>query len=595
MVSLSPLQNNPNSGLVPLPRYILAKSAIFALLLFLGLLSGCSQWPLTGSSIATDPETAAPEPASVQDEKTPYDSMSLATALNFDDPIEEASPVWPVGPNGTASLESLEELCSTALTLAAEGEWGAARDHLYTLQDQLELPLPAEADSLYGAHRTSLGRRMWFLAGILAEQEAFGQEPTRSDSLLATGYGRLAQMAFPDSLVPATGVDLSSITADLLKVDNQAVDKWVAYFSGRGRRNFQFWLDRKAAVEELITGVLAEEGLPSELIYLAMIESGMSPRAVSSANAVGPWQFMSATANVYGLQNNWWVDERRDMELSTRAAAQYLNRLYAQFGDWALVLAAYNSGENRVDRRIRQHGHDNFWNLRLPSQTTDYVPKFIAAARIGENFEEYGFVRNEVEPLQYDVLLVDDATDLELVARCAGTSAATVRTLNPALLRGASPAGMKGYPVRIPKGSGEQARKELRKVPADRRLTWRRHKVARGETLGQIARSYGTTVSDIAKLNKMGNVHLIRPGDQLLIPMPAELAKLAAKRSAEKGHYVPPDGWKRVSYKVKSGDTLGGIARKLNVSVKHLRRVNGINKSQLIFPGQQIYAYRPGG
>ncbi|MBU8869842.1 MAG: transglycosylase SLT domain-containing protein [Gemmatimonadales bacterium] len=508
-----------------------------------------------------------------------------------------SSPVdtLPLGPDGLPTLETLENLCSTALGLTADGELGLAQDQLFTLQDLLENPLPAGTDSLYSSHHSSLGRRVWLLAGVIAEQEAFAHKPTETDSLLATGYGRLSQMAFPDSLVPATGINLTPITADLLKIDNKAVAKWIAYFTGRGRRNFQFWLDRKSAVESLITTILVEEGLPQELVYLAMIESGLSPYAVSSVNAVGPWQFMAGTAKSFGLKRNWWVDERRDFEMSTRAAARYLSQLYKQFGDWALALAAYNSGENRVDRRIRQHGHDNFWNLRLPSQTVDYVPKFIAAARIGENREEFGFAQNSAIPLGYEVLLVDDATDLDLIARCAGVTPEVVRKLNPALLRGASPAGLKDYPVRVPEGTGAAARQALAKIPADRRLTWRRHKVARGETLGQIARNYGTSVADVARLNKLGNVHLIRPGDPLLIPMPAELASKAAKRSAEKGHYVPPDGWERVSYKVRSGDTLGGIARKLRVSVKHLRRVNGIQKTNLIFPGQRIFAYRPGG
>jgi membrane-bound lytic murein transglycosylase D len=233
--------------------------------------------------------------------------------------------------------------------------------------------------------------------------------------------------------------------------------------------------------------------------------------------------------------------------------------------------------------------------MRLPSQTTDYVPKFIAAARIGEDPEKYGFQKPNIVPLRYDVLQVDDATDLELIARCAGVSSETIRRLNPALLRGASPPDMKGYPVRVPMGTGSKARDALRRVPADKRLTWRRHRVERGETLGHIARDYGTNVNDIAKLNKLGDVHLIRPGDQLLIPMPAELAKKARSRASEKGHYVPPDGYVRVSYKVKSGDTLGGVARKLGVSLAHLRKVNNIHRTNLIHPGQRLYAYRPAG
>jgi membrane-bound lytic murein transglycosylase D len=144
-------------------------------------------------------------------------------------------------------------------------------------------------------------------------------------------------------------------------------------------------------------------------------------------------------------------------------------------------------------------------------------------------------------------------------------------------------------------GTAAVCRAELRKIPADRRLTWRRHKVAKGETLSEIAGNYGTSVRDIAELNSLTSVHFIRPGDQLLIPMPATLAAKAKQRAREKGHYVPPEGYQRVSYRVKEGDTLSGIALKLGVSLKHLRRVNGLYKTSLIKPGQKLYAYRPPG
>jgi LysM repeat protein/soluble lytic murein transglycosylase-like protein len=506
---------------------------------------------------------------------------------------DEPIVVLPVGPDGYAALEDLESLCDTALELAGQGKIDLAQDHLFTLEMQVNLPLPVGADSLYIAHLRSLDRRVWLMGGVLAEQSSFLGPPSAADSLLAANYSRWAMADFPDSLVPATGIRLAGITADLLAVENQAVRKWENYFTGKGRRNFQFWLERKTAAEPLVTSILEENDLPRELIYLAMIESGMSPRAVSSVSAVGPWQFMAGTAKDHDLHISWWIDERRDMEMSTRAAATYIKYLHGRFEDWALVLAAYNSGGGRVSQKIRQHGHDNFWKMRLPTQTTDYVPKFIAAARIGENPEKYGFQIGEVTTLEYDVLRVDDATDLDLIARCAGVGSETVRQLNPALLRGASPPDTKNYPVRVPKGTGAKAGAALKRVPTDKRLTWRRHRVERGETLGHIAREYGTSVNDIAKLNKLGDVHLIRPGDQLLIPMPAELADKARSRASEKGHYVPPDGYSRVSYKVKSGDTLGGIARKLGVSVTHLRKVNNIHKTNLIHPGQRLYAYRP--
>jgi membrane-bound lytic murein transglycosylase D len=500
----------------------------------------------------------------------------------------------PVGPDGRAALPDLDNLCRTAQALSAEGLFSEAEDHLFVLNDQLELPMPAEADSNYVEHLRSLERRLVLLSAVVAEQIAFQYPPDLADSLLAASYTRLQAQGFPDSLVPATGVTLGAVTADLLKVDNKAVRRWEEYFTGRGRGSFQVWLDRKAAVDSLMSRVLAEAGLPPELIYLAMIESGFSSRAVSSAQAVGTWQFMLGTAREYDLRTNWWIDERRDVEMSTRAAAEYLTDLHARFGDWALVLAAYNTGGGRIERKIRQHGHDNFWDMRLPSQTTAHIPKFIAAARLGADPERYGFEVRHPSPLAYDILEVDDATDLALIARCCGADVSVVKELNPALLRGATPPDLKKYPVRIPRGTGAAAKAALARVPADQRLTWRRHQVQRGETLGAIAGRYGTSVGDIAKLNKLRNVQLIRPGDHLLIPMPAELASKARERSAEKGHYVPPSGFERVSYKVKSGDTLSGVARRLGVTLNHLRKVNNIHRSSMIKPGQMLYAYRPG-
>lgn len=515
---------------------------------------------------------------------------------------------------GRASLPSLEKLSRTALTLAAEGQLDAAQDHLFVLADQAELPPPAGADSLYVEQRASLLRRAGLLAAVLAEQYAFAGDPVAADSLLADGYARLGQLAFPDSLVPATGAHLPAITVDLLKVDNQAVTRWVNYFSGRGRDHFQIWLERRAEVDSMITAILDENGLPRELIYLAMIESGLSPRAVSYAKAVGYWQFMAPTGRNNGLRIDWWIDERRDLEASTRAACRYLRTLYNQFGDWALVLAAYNTGEGRVERTINRHGHDDFWNLKLPQQTVDHIPKFIAAARIGEDPERYGFTVPAARPVQYDLLPVDAATDLKVVAHCAGVEESVITALNPALVRGLAAPDGKPYHVKVPRGSGGAAQVALAKLPAEKRLTWSRHRVARGETLGRIAGKYGTSVAEIARANKLAKPYLIHPGDELLIPMPGQLSAQAAARLADagsagqkakaatstkssakskSGRYEPPAGWERVTYQVKRGDTVGAIAQKLGVTVKHLRQVNGLPRSNLIRAGQRLHAWKP--
>jgi len=530
----------------------------------------------------TDTTSATPGPEWTGATPSPADSLRRVPSA----PPLSGEPIL-------TDLPELAALFQAALQLTAEGQYDRAADQLFALEDHIP-HLDQPADSTTTFHLSSLDRRRYLLGAILAEIQATEPTGAAHDSLLATSYTALVAAGLPDSLVPATGVQLDPMTADLLAVDNRAVRNWESYFKGRGRRTFQLWLDRKAAADSLIGTILAAENLPPELIYLAMIESGLSSRAVSSAGAVGPWQFMPGTAKDYGLRQNWWLDERRDLELSTRAAAHYLKDLYARFGDWALVLAAYNSGGGLVSRKIRQHGHDNFWAMRLPTQTTAYVPKFIAAAHLGQDPARYGFTVPTQKPLRYDILPVNDATDLTLIARCAGVAPSAVASLNPALLRSASPPNSKRFPVRIPAGTKTKAARQLAAVPRDKRLTWRQHRVKRGETLGGIAHTYGTSASDIARVNKMKNLHLIRPGDQLLIPMPPELVGKARQRAAENGHYVPPAGYKRVSYRVKPGDNLGGIARKLHVTIRHLRKVNNIHHTNLIHPGDRIYAYRPG-
>lgn len=545
------------------------------------LLVGCSGV----APVATD---ATQPPAEIAYIEVPSEPEPLP-----EDPVPVFEPDWPDAPAGESSPEQWEELNQLALEHLARRELHQARDAIFQLQALAAGPQPAAEDSLYLEHRRSVNRRIGLLAALLAEQEAFGGDPALADSVLAAGYLTSTGLGLPDSLVPATGTELSPFQADLLKVNHEKVDRWLDYFTGRGRRHFQLWLERAAVIGPSITEILVDEGLPTELLYLSMIESGLNPRARSNVGAVGAWQFMPGTARGYGLAMDWWVDERRDLERSTRAACRYMQRLHDEFGDWALVLASYNGGEGRVRRQLRDNGHTNFWDYRLPRQTVEYVPKFIAAARIGTDPEAFGFEVPGLPHAPTEVLTVSDATDLALIASCADLPEKQVYDLNPALLRRATPPGRKDYPVYLPEGTAARARANLRKVPATKRLTWRKHEVQRGETLGHIAQQWGTTVRGIQEANSLGRSTLIRPGDQLLIPMPAELQALARKRAEAAGRYVPPAGHEKVTYRVKSGDTLGAIARRLGVSVNHLKRVNGIKNPRRLRIGQRLAAYRP--
>lgn len=544
---------------------------------------------ITASKMAAEPDTASAVAAAATS-----DPAAAAAEVAVDAPDEAPEAVLRDYLQERPDLAQLDDLYRQCLRLMAGGNLDPARDILILLRDEAAATVPADDDSLAAAFLGSLERRASLLAGVLAEQSALRTGPAGADSLLDKAYADIRGFSFPDSLVPLSGPSRRAVEADLLRVEHDRVAGWIEYFTGNGRTQMRRWLDRKTAAEGVIYPILDRAGLPRELIYLAMIESGLSSAARSSVGAVGPWQFMPGTARHFRLRCDWWVDERRDLGMATEAAATYLTQLYARFGDWALVLAAYNAGEGRVERAIRLAGKDDFWTLRLPWQTRNHIPKFIAAARIGADPAAYGFEPSTAAPLAYDVIDVTDATDLGLIAECADAPAAEVARLNPGLLRGATPPGRGDYPVRVPAGTGKAAMRKLRRVPRDQRLTWRRHVVAPGETTGGIALAYGTTVSDIARINRLRDVAMIHPGDKLLIPMPAELAARAQKRITEKGYYVPPEGYDRVSYRVKKGDTLGGIARKLGVTLTHIRKVNNIHGTSLIRPGQRIYAYRPG-
>ena len=319
---------------------------------------------------------------------------------------------------------------------------------------------------------------------------------------------------------------------------NARVDKWIAYYTGRGRERFQMWIDRSGPYMKLLTRNLRAEGVPEELANLVFVESGFNMNAQSRARAVGPWQFIRGTAKIFGLEMTPYKDERRDPEASTRAAARYLRKLYAMFdGSWPLALAAYNSGEGRVQRAIRSQKTEDFWKLKLPRETRDYVPQFLAAMEIASNPERYDFRPPEHSMWTYDVVTVPGAVDLKLIAEVSAVPLDELKRLNPALVRHRAPAAEAGASLRVPHGAGDDVqavldsvydpkpltKKELRQATRAHRLEirasgrGRTHLVRRGETLSHIARRYGVSVSHLVKRNSLRSAGSIRAGQRLRI------------------------------------------------------------------------------
>lgn len=371
---------------------------------------------------------------------------------------------------------------------------------------------------------------------------------------------------------------------DVPVVVNNEVERFIRYFQTRGRPFFVKWLERSRRYLPLLKEILYEMDLPEDLAYLALIESGFNPHARSRANAVGVWQFMAWTARKYGLRVDWWIDERRDPEKATYAAARYLRDLYGRFGSWHLAAAGYNGGEGRIRSAIRRHKTDDFWKLAsyrrpLRKETRDYIPKYIAAMMIAKDPGRYGFTElNYMEPVSYDKVPVPYPTDIKVIAKAAGTTVEEIRRLNPELRRWFTPPDYPDYQIKIPEGRAEVFKKNMSRIPRPERLRFRTHRVRRGESLWVIARRYRTPIRAIMYLNNIKNPRRIRAGSTIVVPVRAE--KTARRRSA-----TPPPN----TYTVRKGDTLWEISRRFGVELERILEWNDLPSADRIRPGQRIY------
>lgn len=408
---------------------------------------------------------------------------------------------------------------------------------------------------------------------------------------------------------------------DIPIVFNDAVQYFVRHFSTEKRKVFAGWLKRSKRYAPMIKEILREHGLPEDLIYLAMIESGFNARAYSPAKACGPWQFIYATGGRYGLRVNHWVDERRDPEKSTVAAALYLKDLFNQFGCWHLAAASYNAGEKRIERAIEKHETDNFWELRkyntLPRETKEYIPRLLAAAIIAKDPEKFGFTNIDYDsPVKSVNERVPGGASLALVAKAASVDVYALRGLNPELLTGITPPDAADYTIKLP----ESVRKEkFREELADALEKEGRVRQAvaytlkKRESLATILKRHKISRGELMLVNNCEQELKARPGKVVYIPRfsatnePREIARdkeetrpdketptvLAQKKGKRKGKGTKvvvasaKKNKQRSFHVVKRGESLAGISERYGIDLETLREMNSLKKNR-VYPNMRL-------
>lgn len=432
------------------------------------------------------------------------------------------------------------------------------------------------------------------------------------DSLEGEAMKEASRPSIPEAEVSSEDVERNierpyqSAYGEIALDYNEHVEKWINYFQGRGRPYMEQYLSRSARYLPMMKNVLRENGLPEELVYIALIESGFSPRAHSKANAVGYWQFIRPTGKRFGMQIDTFTDERRDPVLSTRAAAEYFKALYNLLGSWHLSMSAYNVGEGRVKRVVAKYRTRDFWQLiktrrALPAETRNYVPKFIAAALIAKDPAKYGFTDIQYQdPLSYDTVALQTPISLQKLATNIGVDIEEMKLLNPKFRTDFVPISKKGETVvRIPVGRGTDALAALSlSVTSQPKIIAAEHffyRIRRGDTLSTIARKHRTTVSQLRRLNDLSNRTLLRVGRSLKVPdNGGDGIRVVSEDDSERQPSATEGPVQAAApvdaefHTVRRGENLSVIARRYRLSVGDLQKYNGLSNRSVIRRGQKL-------
>ena len=477
-------------------------------------------------------------------------------------------------------------------------EWAVSKHYL---EESLRLLVTEKYDSTKSKltrSEDSIYKMQMPVRIVLALEEVYpnlseaGGDSTSQDSLTIDGVDAYDENTADSASMRVIENFLDTVDAGRFSLPirfNERVMQEIYYMTTSARGFITRSLSRKTAYDSLIYTKLAQKRMPRDLIYLALVESGFNVKAYSRAKAAGMWQFIPETGIRYGLEVDFWVDMRRNPEMATEAALSYLSTLYAEFGDWLLSMAAYNCGEGRIRRLIREKKADStwgnrpvtYWDLQLPQETMHYVPRILAAMVIGHFPDHYDVAINKRQLPAYDTVTVYDSFSLDEIAKFLKVPEDTLRTLNMELTMWCTPPNRDAYLLRLPYGTRAAFVQNYDRMEKNGFSSWKQHKVRKGESIGVIAQQYGVRVAEIQRANDMKKTKL-KPGRTLLIPV-----KVAPRRSTGK------KPTKVRTYVVQLGDNLGSISRRFGVSQESLRIWNNIETGYNVKKGDTIFVSKP--
>jgi membrane-bound lytic murein transglycosylase D len=515
---------------------------------------------------------------------TPLEAGSAEESSKQNGDATSASEITP-----RDEFEEVELFYALGVAANQDGRWLQAQDYF---EEALELLGSLDIEEGDTSREKKFERLLNEIAGDY-KTTLLGLGVLSSESSISAFLQRFEDVENFKSLQKGIEVEEfepagKEVTYDMPIEWNQRVENCIIYFQTVARGAFETYLKRSGRYKGLMQRILREKGLPEDLVWLCLVESGFNPKAYSWARASGPWQFIASTGKNYGLKRNWWYDERRDFIKSTYAACDYLNFLYNRFDSWPLALAGYNGGEGRIDRAIKKHNTKNFWKLKLNKQTSNYVPLFMAATIIAKEPERYGFDVEYDDPIQYDVVRVNQPMDLKKVAQAIGAPASQLQELNPELQRGVTPPNYPEYPLRIPFGTKELFAKRFEGYDAKTGGLFVEHKVSKGQTLSHLSQRYGVPISAIMELNGLNNKNRLSVGQRLIVPGNSGGGATTSNSKKQTPSKTTNRSSGSALYTVKKGDNLSQLASRFGTTVADIRRVNGLRSADKIYIGQQL-------